>query len=127
YVALISPEPIKFIVEFDKYPYYPEGIGVTVSDIFYTGPDGLPLPQYREADPNAPVSLPPNTAYLRQKGAPVTITSVKNRRDIVLVGEDENGEPDWEAAKDPRNQLISITQTYKMRTETGYIYIWAHD
>jgi len=127
YIALISPEPIKYIIEFDKYPYFPEGIGITVSDVFYTGPDGLPLPEYREFDPNAPTSLPPNTAYVRMKSAPVTITTVNNRRDIVLVKEGNPGEPDWEAAKDDRNRLFSITQTYKMRTETDYIYIWAHE
>jgi len=127
YVALISPEPIKFIAEYDKYPYYPNGLGVSVGDVFYTGPDGLPLPKYREFDPNAPTSLPPNTAYVRMKGAPVTVTMINNRRDIVFVGEGKKGEPDWEAAKDNGNTLISIEQTYKQRIETGYIYIWAHD
>jgi len=127
YVALISPEPIKYIIEFDKYPFFPEGIGIQVSDVFYTGSDGLPLPKYREFDPNAPTSLPPNSAYVRMKSAPVTISTINNRRDIVFALEGEKGEPDWEEARDDKNRLFSITQTYKMRTETGYIYIWAHD
>lgn len=127
YIALISPEPVKYFIEFDKHPYFPNGLGITVIDLFFTGPDGRPKPEYREFDPNAPISIPPNTPYVRTKSAPVTISTTNNQRDIVFAREGKDGEPDWEAAKDPRNQLISIIQTFKMRVETGYVYIWPHN
>jgi hypothetical protein len=126
YIALISPEPVKYIIEFDKHPYFPQGLGVTLVDLFHTGPDGRPLPQYREFDPAPPVAITPNTPYVRTKSAPVTISTFNNRRDIYLVGEGQAGEPDWEAAKESKNQLLSITQTYKMRIEVPYVYIWPH-
>ena len=124
YITLISPEPVKYIIEFDKYPYFPQGLGVFLTDQFYTGPDGRPLPEYREFDPNPPVSIPANTPYVRMKSAPVTISTINNRRDYYLVREGKEGEPDWEAAEDSGNRLFSITQTYRTRTETPYIYIW---
>ena len=124
YIALISPEPVKYIIEFDKHPYFPNGLGVTVLDLFQTGGDGRPLPKYRKYDPNPPSSIPANTPYVRTKSAPVTISTINNRRDIVFAKEGENGEPDWESADQDRNKLLSIVQTYKMRVETGYVYVW---
>ncbi|RJP79726.1 MAG: hypothetical protein C4522_09335 [Desulfobacteraceae bacterium] len=124
YIALISPEPVKYIIEFDKHPFFPNGLGITVIDLFFTGSDGRPLPEFREFDPNPPPSITPNTPYVRTKSAPVTISTTNNRRDIVFAKEGKNGEPDWDAASEDRNQMLSITQTFKMRVESGYVYIW---
>jgi len=127
-------EPVRMIFEFDKYQYYPEGLYVSVSDLFRTGADGRTLPEYAEFE-NIPYGIiPPDTTYLRTWSSATTLTVLSNQFDIALVGtkiEYEDGQkvvrPLWEAAKDPSNQLLSVFWAQKTRTEAmGYFYIWTH-
>jgi len=120
YVTLVWPEPIEVFVEFDKYPNFPNGLGVSVTDIMRTDATGRPLPQYY--NPTAPLgALPPNTNYIRTKPAAATVT-INNTYYIGLTG-DKNGEPDWDAEK----KLLYLHQSGTQRTEIlGYIYVWTH-
>lgn len=124
YITRVWPEESKFLLEFDKYPNYPDGIGVSISDVILTGPDGRPLPQYD--DPGAPLALPPNTYYLRTKGAPATVTTMHDVSYFALTEDTTiNGEkrPDFEKAKN--NKLFYYYNSGSARTEImGYAYIW---
>ncbi len=125
YLVLVWPKESKFILEFDKYPNYPKGIGVSVSDILQTGPDGKPLSD----DPTAPAGMPPNISYLRTRPAPVTIKTLENLYYIALTKgtSGEKGEPDWYQAEN-HGKLLYIFNSGSQRMEIlGYAYVWGHE
>jgi hypothetical protein len=130
-------EPARFVFEFDKHQYYPEGIYVSVSDIFETDATGRILPEYEEFESIPTGIIPPNTTYLRTWSSATTVTLLSNTFDIALTGtvyeyDEATGrktlKPDIEQAEDPGNILMSVYWASKTRTEIlGYIYLWAHD
>ncbi len=127
FLAIVWPDRAEFVLEFDKYPNYPLGIGVSVSDIMRTGTDGKPLPQYY--DPTAPAALPANTSYLRTKPAPVTIKTIKDFSYIALAKGDPGveGEPDWEEAERSGKLLYRFSSGSQRIEIMGYVYVWAHE
>lgn len=124
YITMVWPKESKFYLEFDKYPNYPNGIGVSVSDILQTGPDGKPL----SYDPTAPAGMPANISYLRTKPAPATIRTLDNLYYIALASgsSGEEGEPDWVQAEN-HGKLLYIFNSGSQRVEIlGYAYVWGH-
>ncbi|MFZ5572850.1 MAG: hypothetical protein ACOZF0_20825 [Thermodesulfobacteriota bacterium] len=127
FLALVWPDSAKFILEFDKYPNYPLGIGVSVSDILRTGQDGKPLSKFY--DPGAPAALPANTSYLRTKPAPATVRTVANKFYIALAKGESGveGEPDWDEAE-KHGKLLYIYNSGSQRMEImGYAYVWGRE
>jgi len=141
-LVLYWPEPLTMIFEFDKHQYYPNGIYVSVSDIFRTGADGKPLPQYAEFDPQAFNCMGPNTTYLRTWSSATTTTMLDNKFHVALTRTVERPDPvtgdiilmpdidqDSDFAEDEikGDTILSIFSGYKVRTELlGYVYVWAH-
>lgn len=141
-LVLYWEEPLTMIFEFDKYQYYPDGIYVTVSDIFKTGADGKPLPQYAEFDPQAFNCIGPNTTYLRTWSSATTTTMLNNKFHILLSDTVERQDPatgkfiltpdideniDWEQDPKRGDIILSVFSASKVRTEIlGYVYVWSH-
>lgn len=130
-------EPARFVFEFDKYQYFPEGIYVSVTDIFQTDSEGRTMPEYAEFENIPRGIIPPDTTYMRTWSSATTVTTLSNTFDIALTGTvyeydeatgKETLKPNLEQAKDPGNILMSVYWASKTRTEIlGYIYLWAHE
>lgn len=130
FVTLVWPEPLRLEIEFDKYQYFPNGIKVDVSDIVRTDDNGRISAQKEDPKYPAPTTLPPNTTILRTKPGPVWINTIDNTHIISLVGEDPTNPdlPDFIAAAESRNQLISLYSRSRQRVEIiGYVYVWGHN